>query len=77
MHSNTYHLVAEQQLQQYSKNGVGHQSVILSGNSFKPGMYLYALVVDGKEVDIKRMIITKERIVLQRDSFHTLKNTGK
>jgi hypothetical protein len=31
----------------------------INGNSFEPGMYLYALVIDGKEVDTKRMILTK------------------
>ena len=47
------------QLQQYSINGKGKQSVTINGSSFVPGMYLYALVIDGKEVDTKRMILTK------------------
>lgn len=47
------------QLQQYNVNGKGIQSVTINGNSFEPGMYLYALVIDGKEVDTKRMILTK------------------
>jgi len=47
------------QLQQYNLTGKGKQSVTINGNSFQPGMYLYALVVDGKEVDTKRMILTK------------------
>jgi uncharacterized protein YxeA len=47
------------QLQQYNVNGKGKQTVIISGHSLEPGMYLYALVVDGKEVDTKRMILTK------------------
>ena len=47
------------QLQQYNVNGKGKQTVILNGNSLEPGMYLYALVVDGQEVDTKRMILTK------------------
>jgi hypothetical protein len=47
------------QLQQYSINGKGEQSVTISGSSFEPGMYLYALVIDGREVDTKRMILTK------------------
>ncbi|HET6560201.1 MAG TPA: tail fiber domain-containing protein [Prolixibacteraceae bacterium] len=47
------------QLQQYIINGQGKQSVTINGNSFDPGMYLYALVIDGKEVDTKRMILTK------------------
>ena len=47
------------QLQQYSVNGKGKQTVTINGNSLEPGMYLYALVVDGQEVDTKRMILTK------------------
>jgi len=47
------------QLQQFSINGKGKQTVTFNGNSFVPGMYLYALVIDDKEVDTKRMILTK------------------
>ena len=47
------------QLQQYNINGKGEQSVTINGSSFQPGMYLYALIVDGKEIDTKRMILTK------------------
>lgn len=47
------------QLQQFNVTIKGKQTVILNGNSLEPGMYLYALVVDGKEVDTKRMILTK------------------
>jgi hypothetical protein len=47
------------QLQQYNISGKGQQIVTINSNSLEPGMYLYALVVDGKEVDTKRMILTK------------------
>ena len=47
------------QLQQYNISGKGKQSVMIDGNSFQPGMYLYALVIDGQEDDTKRMILTK------------------
>lgn len=47
------------QLQQHKINGTGTQTIIISGNSLKPGMYLYTLIVDGKEIDTKRMILTK------------------
>lgn len=47
------------QLQQHAINGKGKQTVTINGNSLKPGMYFYALVVDGNEVDTKRMILTK------------------
>jgi len=29
------------------------------GNEFNPGMYYYCLIVDGKEIDTKKMILTK------------------
>lgn len=47
------------QLQQYNISGKGKQAVTIYGSSFEPGMYLYALVIDGREVDTKRMILTK------------------
>ena len=34
-------------------------SVTLNGTDFPAGMYMYSLVVNGKEMDTKRMIITK------------------
>ena len=37
----------------------GHTSVTLSGESLRPGMYIYALIADGQEIDSKRMIITE------------------
>lgn len=47
------------QLQQYSITGKGKQMVTIFGSTLEPGMYLYALVIDGREVDTKRMILTK------------------
>jgi DNA-binding Lrp family transcriptional regulator len=47
------------QLEEYRINGTGDQLVRINGNRFKPGMYLYSLVVNGREVDTKRMILTK------------------
>jgi hypothetical protein len=40
----------------YTLNGSG--SLTVKGNELNPGMYLYSLVVDGKEIDTKRMILT-------------------
>jgi hypothetical protein len=37
----------------------GDVSVKISGNELSAGMYLYALIVDGKVVDTKRMILTQ------------------
>lgn len=35
------------------------QSVSINGYELSPGMYIYSLVIGGKEVDTKRMIVTK------------------
>ena len=35
------------------------QSVIINGYELSPGMYLYSLIVNGKEIDTKRMVISK------------------
>lgn len=53
----------------YDMNGVqlksfiiterGKGSVTIQGSEFTAGMYLYALIVDGKVIDTKRMILTK------------------
>ena len=41
-----------------SKEGQGRQGITLEANTFGPGIYLYSLVINGQEVDTKRMIIT-------------------
>ena len=38
---------------------VGQNSLFIEGSKLEAGMYLYSLVVDGQEVDTKRMILTK------------------
>jgi len=53
----------------YNMNGVqikevkltnkGNSSITINGSELEAGMYLYALIVDGKELDTKRMILTK------------------
>ena len=35
------------------------QSIIINGYELSPGMYIYSLIVNGKEVDTKRMILSK------------------
>ena len=47
------------QIDQKTLQGRGKSSVTLEAGSLVPGMYLYALVADGKVIDTKRMIITK------------------
>jgi hypothetical protein len=37
----------------------GETSVSLNGWELGEGMFLYTLIVNGKEIDTKRMIITK------------------
>lgn len=43
----------------YVVAGRGATSVVIDGGSLNAGMYLYALVADGKVIDTKRMILTK------------------
>jgi hypothetical protein len=38
---------------------LSNTSVTIEGHTLKAGMYLYTLIADGKEVDTKRMILTK------------------
>lgn len=37
----------------------GKGQVTISGEKLQPGMYLYSLIVDGKEADTKRMVVSK------------------
>ena len=46
------------QIDQKTLQDRGKSSVTLEAESLAPGMYLYALVADGKVIDTKRMIIT-------------------
>lgn len=39
--------------------GPGDEEIEIEGNRLKAGMYLYSLIVDGREIDTKRMILTK------------------
>lgn len=34
-------------------------AILINGGAFKAGMYMYSLIADGKEIDTKRMILTK------------------
>ena len=47
------------QVDEFQINGTGTKLVSISANQLKPGMYLYSLVLDGKEIDTKKMILTK------------------
>ena len=37
----------------------GESSVTIQGNELQAGMYIYALIADGQEIDSKRMILTR------------------
>jgi len=45
-------------LQTFPINATGDGTVSIDGSSLAAGMYVYTLVVDGKIVDSKRMILT-------------------
>lgn len=47
------------QIDQKMLQSRGKSSVTLEAGSLAPGMYLYALVADGKVIDTKRMLITQ------------------
>ena len=48
-----------EQIAEYAVSERGATSITVDGGSLKPGMYLYALIADGKVIDTKRMILTK------------------
>jgi hypothetical protein len=47
------------QLKSYQIAERGKKNIIINGSEFNAGMYLYALITDGKVIDTKRMILTK------------------
>ncbi len=47
------------QLRSYNITERGKKNIIINGSEFSAGMYLYALIADGKVIDTKRMILTK------------------
>ena len=48
-----------EQIAEYAVSERGETSVTIDGGSLNAGMYLYALIADGKVIDTKRMILTK------------------
>ena len=45
-------------LKSYKLNNKGNSFLEISGSELKPGMYMYTLVSDGKEIDTRKMILT-------------------
>ena len=47
------------QIKQINIESRGNGSVTINGYELTPGMYMYSLIVDGQEVDTKKMILTE------------------
>jgi hypothetical protein len=47
------------QIRSFEINEKGNTSITIEGYSLKAGMYFYTLIADGREVDTKKMILTK------------------
>ena len=47
------------QVKRITVTGRGESAVTIHGSELQAGMYIYALIADGQEVDSKRMILTK------------------
>ena len=47
------------QVKNYQLSSPGEGSIIIQGGSLQPGMYMYTLIADDREVETKKMILTK------------------
>jgi len=47
------------QIMKFDLRNRGNSSLTVRGRELKAGMYIYSLIVDGKEIDTKRMILTE------------------
>lgn len=47
------------QIQKYPVEGTAKGRLVIDGAALNAGMYLYSLVINGKEVDTKRMVLVK------------------
>ena len=48
------------QIREYPVYHQGRNTVTVEANEFKPGIYMYSLLVDGKLIDTKRMVVTSK-----------------
>lgn len=55
---NVYDLTGKQ-IRSFGINGTGEGSMEIAANEFGPGIYIYMLVLDGKEAASRKMIITE------------------
>ncbi|NVO02381.1 MAG: tail fiber domain-containing protein [Bacteroidetes bacterium] len=46
------------QLKKIAINDKGEKTIIIQGSEFTAGMYMYTLIIDGKEIGTKKMILT-------------------
>ena len=46
-------------LRTFKLNGFGNGTMIINSNDFQPGMYFYSLIINSKEIDTKKMILTE------------------
>lgn len=46
-------------LKSFNISNKGKGSIVITGGELNAGMYMYSFVIDGKEIDTKRMILTK------------------
>ncbi|OSZ79452.1 hypothetical protein CAP35_14730 [Chitinophagaceae bacterium IBVUCB1] len=62
MHQNAFIAIYDlngKELYKYAIEGKGKGSITVSGEQLVPGIYLYSLIIDGKETDTKRMVVSK------------------
>lgn len=55
---NVYDLQGSQ-VKSYSISETGNSEILIPGSELNPGIFLYNLIVDGEEIDTKRMILTE------------------
>lgn len=48
------------QLKEYPVCHKGKNTITIEANEFKPGIYMYSLLIEGKLIDTKRMVITSK-----------------
>jgi hypothetical protein len=48
------------QLKEYPVYHKGKNTITIEANEFKPGIYMYSLLVEGKLIDTKRMVVTSK-----------------
>jgi hypothetical protein len=46
------------QIKKIPINGKNSQNIVIQGSELKAGMYMYSLIIDGKVIDTKKMVLT-------------------